>query len=447
MEILQHSSDGFLGNGFVKKSGCVSCHQQSLPAVAYARARERGLTVDEASLALQLNVQRGALTKTFEAVYEMMEPTPDSPTSLGYGLWAMNSVGYAPDDVTEAMVWYVANSQLQDGSFPGFDRRPPMEEGRMIGTAFAVNALRQFPQPLHSFNLDKTFERARAWLMTYEPKDPNERIHRYLGLGWAGAKRSVLHKITREILAAQQADGGWAGLPTLASDAWATGLTLFALHEIGNVPVTDEHYRRGVDFLLRTQFADGSWLVPTRTWPLQPHFDSGFPHGRDQWISAAGTAWAAIALLNELPVAAPRLQFPAAQVLMAKHPLPVANPIKSTPEPSLTKDVSPAQSDPIFTRDILPIFEKSCLGCHKGDKPKGDFSLESVAGLLKGGQSGEAAIQPGKPNASPLLRFVQDEVEDLEMPPLSKRAKYPPLSKEDIEKLDHWISLVANGAP
>jgi N-acyl-D-amino-acid deacylase len=56
-----------------------------------------------------------------------------------------------------------------------------------------------------------------------------------------------------------------------------------------------------VDFLLRTQFPDGSWLVRTRAYPLQPLRDSGFPHGRHQWISAAGTSWAAMALSLALP--------------------------------------------------------------------------------------------------------------------------------------------------
>src|SRR4030095_3370212 len=127
----------------------------------------------------------------------------------------------------------------------------------------------------------------------------------------------VLKRIGREILSAQRADGGWAPLPTLASDAWATGLTLFALHEVGGIAGSAGRYRRGVDFLLRTQFADGSWRVPSRTWPLQPHFDSGFPHGRDQWISAGGTAWATIALLNEIEPVTRGESFPTAQMLMA----------------------------------------------------------------------------------------------------------------------------------
>jgi mono/diheme cytochrome c family protein len=285
-------------------------------------------------------------------------------------------------------------------------------------------------------DLERTFAKARGWLMKFEPQDPNQQIHRLLGLGWAGAKPAEMKKFVREILSAQRADGGWPPLPTLASDAWATGLTLFVLHEVGGITARDERYRRGVDFLLRTQFADGSWWVPTRTWPLQPHFDSGFPHGRDQWISAGGTAWAAIALMNEIEPTAKQESFPTAQGLMAKYSKPATEPTPTA------KAAMPA--DPVFTRDILPIFQKSCFDCHSGEKLKGDFSLETVAGLLKGGQSGEPAIVPGKPDASPLIRMVTDQVEDLEMPPLGKRAKYPALTKDEIAKLSGWIAQGAN---
>jgi len=42
-------------------------------------------------------------------------------------------------------------------------------------------------------------------------------------------------------------------------------------------------------------------VVRTRSFPFQPYKESGFPHGKDQWISAAGTSWAAMALSLALP--------------------------------------------------------------------------------------------------------------------------------------------------
>ena len=81
------------------------------------------------------------------------------------------------------------------------------------------------------------------------------------------------------------------------SDAYATGQALLALHEGAGMPVSDPMFQRGVAFLLRTQYADGTWMVESRSIPVQPLFDIGFPHGsRNQWISAAGTNWAATAL-------------------------------------------------------------------------------------------------------------------------------------------------------
>jgi hypothetical protein len=53
---------------------------------------------------------------------------------------------------------------------------------------------------------------------------------------------------------------------------------------------------KAIDYLLRTQLGDGSWLVVSRSFPFQPYKESGFPHGKDQWISAAGTSWASMAL-------------------------------------------------------------------------------------------------------------------------------------------------------
>ncbi len=69
-----------------------------------------------------------------------------------------------------------------------------------------------------------------------------------------------------------------------------------ARHEAGAASIDDPVYQRGVAHFLKTQREDGSWMVKSRVIPLQVYFDSGFPHGTDQFISAAGTSWAAIAL-------------------------------------------------------------------------------------------------------------------------------------------------------
>jgi hypothetical protein len=99
----------------------------------------------------------------------------------------------------------------------------------------------------------------------------------------------------------QRADGGWSQTDKMESDAYATGSALVALHEAGALATTDPAYRRGVGFLLKNQLEDGSWHVPTRSKPIQTYFESGFPHGKDQFISIAAAGWATTALSLSLP--------------------------------------------------------------------------------------------------------------------------------------------------
>jgi len=117
-----------------------------------------------------------------------------------------------------------------------------------------------------------------------------------MGLAWSNAKPSAITAAAKELAAMQRADGGWAQFASLPTDAYATGQALYALNVAGRMATSDPLYAKGVKYLLNTQAADGSWLVRSRSIWLQPYFESGFPYDTDQWISAAGTAWASMAL-------------------------------------------------------------------------------------------------------------------------------------------------------
>ena len=116
------------------------------------------------------------------------------------------------------------------------------------------------------------------------------------------------------------------------------------------------------------------------------------------------------------------------------------SPLRRWPPPPASNTAVPVE----FTRDIQPLLERSCVTCHSGERPKGGFQITDRDSLLKGGARGEPVVVPGKPDASPLLRFVQDEVEDLEMPPVAKRGKFPALNKSEVQKLSGWIAQGAN---
>lgn len=431
--LLQRSSDAFLRSAVVKEMACVSCHQQTLPAVAFAWARSRGFPVDEISIARQVQDQARFWSRgnKIPKTYEMIRPQPDAPVLLGYGLLGLSALGYPADRLTEAMAWYLAATQRPDGSWPAADYRPPMEDGPIQGAAFALRALQLYPLPARREETRRRVERAREYLARARPDTFNQQVFQLLGLVWAGAGPEALRPYVAAILAKQGAGGGWAQLDGLESDAWATGQALVALRTASG-PGIDEAFQKGVRFLLSTQFDDGSWYVRSRAWPFQPHFESEFPHGKDQWISAGGTAWAVMALLwtqPELPTVAAvdwmALRVPG-QAIAARGADPAVSPAGA-----------PREVD--YARDIEPLLQRSCAACHGGDKRRGKFSISSREEMLKGGQSREPVVVPGDGGSSRLLRMVSGQVEDLEMPPLARRKDYPALNRDEVALLKAWI--------
>jgi hypothetical protein len=57
----------------------------------------------------------------------------------------------------------------------------------------------------------------------------------------------------------------------------------------GGLNISDPTCQRGVAFLRKEQREDGSWLVHSRSKPFQTYYESGFPHGKDQFISMAAS--------------------------------------------------------------------------------------------------------------------------------------------------------------
>ena len=92
----------------------------------------------------------------------------------------------------------------------------------------------------------------------------------------------------------------------------------------------------------------------------------------------------------------------------------------------------PVASGPLtFEKDIRPILKANCFTCHgEGEKLKGGLDVRLKHLIAKGGEHG-AAIQPGKPEKSPLFTFVRDG----EMPKSEKK-----LSKEQVEIIRQWIA-------
>ena len=141
-------------------------------------------------------------------------------------------------------------------------------------------------------------KKALKWLVDSKSTETEERVFRLRGLTYLEAGDDARRGTIKALLESQREDGGWSQTDQLDSDAYATGTVLVALFRAGALKVSDPAYRRGVSFLMKTQHEDGSWYVKSRSKPFQTYFESGFPHGPDQFISISGSCWATMALIE-----------------------------------------------------------------------------------------------------------------------------------------------------
>jgi ankyrin repeat protein len=283
------------GVAFVKQTGCVSCHHNSVVSMAVAAARANGYPVNETT-ANQQSSLIGTYLETWRDRTVQNIPIAGAADTISYLLLGLAADGYAPDAATDAQAIWLKRRQAPDGRWPVATIRPPIESNDIEVTAVSMRALQVFAPPAQRAEYMKAVDRARAWLTTAPASATEERAFRLLGLWWAGVSNEMLDQAARDLLASQRDDGGWGQIETMPSDAYATGQALFALRESRRVAPNDRRYRKGIEFLLRTQIDDGTWPVETRAVPIQAYFESGFPYGVNQWISAAATGWATAAL-------------------------------------------------------------------------------------------------------------------------------------------------------
>jgi ankyrin repeat protein/mono/diheme cytochrome c family protein len=285
---------------FLKKSGCVSCHNNTLTAMAVSSARARGLPVDDEIARNQLHAIAAYMEGWRERALQGAGIPGDADT-MSYMLLGLAAEHYPADDMTAAIARFLLRQQAPSGQWRIVAHRPPIESSDVEVTAVSMRALQLYAPASQRPAYDAAVRRAADWLGHASPRTVEDRAFQLLGLSWANADRAARSRAARALLAEQRPDGGWAPLPTLGSDAYSTGQAMVALTECGVVTRLDAAYTRGVRYLLGTQLADGSWFVRSRAIPIQPHFESGFPHGRNQFISAAATGWATMALATAVP--------------------------------------------------------------------------------------------------------------------------------------------------
>jgi N-acyl-D-amino-acid deacylase len=294
---------------FSKNAGCTSCHNNSMQALTVGLARSRGIRVDEeiASAQIKVNVQElETMRDKLHQGYLFRVGDTFTDFILGYQLLGLHAQNCQPDLNTDAAALLIQSRQKPNGEwpYPHADIRPPICLDYIAQTALAMRALQFYAPKTSKVACDKSIRLAAAWLAKAKSFNNDDRSWRLTGLAWAKTDTGATQQAMKEVLATQRTDGGWSDLPSMQSTAYATGRSLVAL-QLGGLPVSDPAFQRGIRFLLDTQQEDGSWYTRTRALGFQPYFDAGFPHDYDQWMSAAGTSWAAMALTLALPEAGP----------------------------------------------------------------------------------------------------------------------------------------------
>jgi hypothetical protein len=101
--------------------------------------------------------------------------------------------------------------------------------------------------------------------------------------------------------------------------------------------------------------------------------------------------------------------------------------ILATPLPALA-------AGPDFAAQIQPILELNCVRCHNGEKDKGGLRMDTLKGLLEGGDTAEAVV-PGDPDKSELLvRLHLRPIDEGVMPDEGQA-----LTKEEVGLLEAWV--------
>jgi ankyrin repeat protein len=413
------SRESFLRH--ISRQDCASCHQQYLPMAAVGHARNRFVRFDREAARDQIDSLANLSKGDFKGEYVTQALFhPDPAHTFGYHLFGFAAEAVPSSAMTDGMVHHLVTIQAPDGRWFNNVPRPPMMSSDTTATALAIHAITRYGWPGRQEEFAAAVDRARRWLWMVNADTNEEAVFQLLGLHWAGEPAEGLADLAAALLKRQRADGGWAQLPTLESDAYATGQALYTLAQAVRVSIADAAWQRGLRFLLGRQEEDGSWHVVRRAFPFQPTMDSGFPHHRDSWLSAAATGWAVLALTRALPVG----------------PAPGK---PAVPEPEPPEQLPNGEQKIDFARQVKPLLERSCVACHGGDRPRGLFRIDGRDAILNGGASGAAAVVPGHGEKSPLIAYVSGRVPESEMPPRAVRERFPALTPDEVGLLLAWI--------
>jgi len=328
---------------YVEEKSCFTCHHQALPVMAASSAELIGIKADRQWLEVQRKFTADFFLKR-KADLAKGRGVPGGAFTAGYALAQFMSTSQLTEEErsndvrrlegTNELLEYLLEIYRPERPWKINTIRPPLESSDFTATGLAIAALGTFERE----QLMDRVNDIRKWYQSTKAVSAEDRAFQLMGWywltntqyyqhalskipSWPGDNRKLrstrsrkqrqmqsnqqvdiqadleqLQKMISSLKQLQLEDGGWAQTDEMQSDAYATGLIMTALLTVQPELIHEKWYLRGVDYLLEGQNKDGTWLVLTRSKPIQEYFESGFPHGEDQFISISASCWSVIAL-------------------------------------------------------------------------------------------------------------------------------------------------------
>ncbi len=398
---------------------CFSCHHHAHPLIALTEIANRGFAVDRQKLKIHF-LRTVGRTKGVTNRYVKHQSIGGGVDTAGYALLAMHAGGHERDTTTAAMVEWILKKDADSSFWSGTHTRPPTQESDLTRTWLCMEAFRHYGTTDQSEQIEQRVSAAREWLLSARVNTTEDKVARLRALQAIGDSDSEIAKFAADLVGDQRDDGGWAQTGDTQSDAYATGSVLMALNQVAGMNPNSDVHQRGVAFLKATQLHDGTWHVKTRAQKVQEYFESGFPHGQDQYISMTATCWAATAVA---------LTFP-----RVEDSEPVSNLNNGRFEGLSEK--SKEEFVARFEHEIWPLVsdsgKSSCLRCHN-QKHRSSLRLTGDAGEDFETLFNNGFLTAGDP--STLLHAVSSKSRWTMMPPSS----LPRWDEQQIETLRKFV--------
>jgi len=298
-------------DAWLKTRQCAACHHVPMVLWALSEAERQGYATDKKFVTDTTEALLGSKDKLLASKIFPNPADPPDPRPQGRGLnmglpflaVAAQSIPALEEGQKQSLKLIteeIVNKQQADGSWEFFAtlRRPPINETQSTDAAWIIMALAGEAGPEAPEAQSAALSKAIAWLDAAKLSDIHQdRVLKLLVGVRIARPLETMQTTIAELLSLQRADGGWSQtVPELRSDAFATGQTLYALSLAGYTAERPE-IKRGIDFLIATQAADGSWPMISRSTP------DGSPGSSKLLtpITCAASSWATLGLSRLTP--------------------------------------------------------------------------------------------------------------------------------------------------